>query len=631
MDIYTNSPKNTYVTGITKLFVMPTDSGGIPAVAVSKKDSLFINSAYTILIIFIFMIGWNLIIAIIMAFWPTCGDPNRQTVLVALWNSGESMNAMTFMASYCKRVILHMIGDNPAEAPSGLGANGVQSHPGVAVQNTKTGSDDIFPTIESVPPVREEQNGTSEGSAASSAKCGVSDLLWGLLFVFIALAMAVGNVIAGILVPVQLAMGNVAPAAKDAIFYPDLDLYRLADDGGVGSSRLGALFAPSVLRALGSIEAPKVTARKRVKVDVRTEEDGNVLATYNYSVTGVDMGLQSDPKLKLRVKGSCRTNYTMLLNSTDEEDIYTIPNNDPVHVRYDPEMGLPMLHFRWDSRGKGSNTSYSMIITTGGLYSHTPGQDPWYLTKMSRVNATAAYQVVRGRPVLSCWEHNKWHLNGKAVDTSDLDKLHGLKLRSPWIKALKDGFDLPRVVWVGILGGQSALKSASNFAASEYILDAGASTIKSELQRLVLAAWISSRNVLRDTTTYDRNGMQNYAEGPGGSVEDATVQFVLQSGDVVTLSVRILISVPSIFLFLLITQQSLSWAQRHSRLGKKSILPDERGNGVSMLATQLYSGVDQRINSRNWKHTESRIPFVYPSRVGERITETDLDEKLGAA
>jgi len=292
----------------------------------------------------------------------------------------------------------------------------------------------------------------------------------------------------------------------------------------------------------------------------------------------------------------------------------------------------PHLEFEFDYTGgsdEGSNTSYAMIINTGGLYSYSPGQDPWYLTERSRINARFAYQVARGRPVLSCWEDNKWHLNGKEADTWNLDKLPGLKLHSLWVAVLQGEFSLPRVTWVGILGGQSALQSASSFPAYSYALDAGGATIKNDLERLVLAAWVSSRNILRDTTTYDRNGMQNIAEGPGGSVEDATVQFVLQSGDVVTLSGRILISVPSVLLFLLITQQSLSWAHRRSGLGKKSILPDRRKNGVAMLATQLYRGLDQRVNSRNWKHTESRIPFVYPSGVEGRIAETSPDKKLG--
>ena len=629
MDIYTNPQKNTYVTGITKLFRMPTDSGGIPAVAVSKNSFACITSAYTILVILIFMIGWNLILAIIMAFWPTRGDPNRQTALVALWNSGEPMNATTLMATFCKRLILYMLGGNPEEASSDSEAEGDPSHQAVSGLHSETGSNDTGSTIESAPLVRGKRSGFLEGSSSSNEKGGVSNLLWGLLFVSIALAMTVGNVVAGILIPVQLSMGNVAPPAKDAIFYPDVQLYT-STNSGAGLSKLNSLFAASALRALGSIEASEVTVRKRVYVDVQTS-GRNARAVYNYNVTGVDMGLQSDPKLQLRVNGSCRTDYTWLTNSTKQLDTYRLfGGNSTLRVNYQPDMDYPpMLKFAVDPNTlPGSNTSYAMIINTGGLSSYTPGQDPWYATDKSRGNTRIAYQVVRGRPVLSCWEESKWHLNGKEAATDHLDKLPGLKLHTLWVQAFKESeFRVPRVVRVGRGAGQSVLKSASYVTAPLYTLDAGASTMESDLERLVLAAWVSSRSVLRDTTTYDKRDMQNHAEGPGGSVEADVVQFVLRSGDVVTLSARILISVPSILLFLLIVQKTLGWALGHPEFGKRSILPGEKINSVALLATQLYRGLDQRTSSRNWNHTESLIPFVYPPGIEEPIVKASPDEK----
>jgi len=626
MDIYTNPQKNTYDTGITKLFRMPTDSGGIPAVAVSKSYFAYITSAYTILVILIFMIGWNLILAIIMAFWPTRGDPNRQTALAALWNSGEPMNATTLMATFCKRLILYMLWGNPEEASSDSEAEGDPSHHAVAGLHSETGSNDTGSTVESLPLVREKPSGISEGSSP------ISNLLWGLLFVFIALAMTVGNVVACILIPVQLSMGNVAPPAKEAIFYPDVQLYTSAKYNQAGRSKLNSLFAASALRALGSIEsieASEVTVRKRVNVDVQTSgRDARVV--YNYNVTGVDMGLQSDPKLQLRVNGSCHTDYTWLMNSTKQADTYRLfGGKNTLRVNYQPEMDYPpMLKFTVDwNTILGSNTSYAMIINTGGLSSYTPGQDPWYATEKSKVNKGIAYQVVRGRPVLSCWEESKWHLNGEEATTGRLDRLPGLKLHDLWIKAFKYEFRVPRVVGVGRGAGQSVLKSASYVTAPLYTLDAEASTIESDLERLVLAAWVSSRNVLRDTTTYDKRDMQNHVKGPGGSVEDAVVQFVLRSGDVVTLSARILISVPSILLFLFVVQKTLSLALGRPEFGKKLILRGEKINAVALLATQLYRGLDQRISSRNWKHNESLIPFVYHSGIEGPIGETGSDER----
>ena len=530
MDIYTNPANNTYVLGITKHFTMPTDSGGIPAVAVPKNTADYISSAYTILMILIFMVGWDLILAIIMAFWHTSSQ-HSQTPLAALWDSGESMSATMLLGSYCKAVIL----GNPQEG---------------------------------------------------SMKWKSTDLPWGLPFVFIALVMTLGNAAAGVVVPAQLAMGNVVPPAKDVIFYPDVAHLNRTDDGGAGIAILDSLKAPSALRALGTIEVSQATVRKRVHIDSRTD-GGSAGLNYNYTVTGVDMGLQNDPKLKLLVKGSCRTDDTWLLNSTDQGDTYKLfGGNDTFEVKYHPEVGLPpMVNFQINrNTGGGSNVSYAMIANTGGLYSYTSSQDPWYATDRAGANGSAAYQVRRKRPALSCWEAKTWHLNGKDVDSSNLNTLPGLKLHKLWRDTVFPfEFGDPRVVSLGNAAGLFALKSASHAVAPSFILDAGASRILDDLERLVLASWISSRNVLRDTTTYKApEGMTNVAKGPGGSVEAASAKFVLPSGDVVTLSVRVLISVPAILLFLFIVQQSLSCVLPHSESGKKASSSAENNNDKSL-------------------------------------------------
>ena len=530
MDIYTNPANNTYVLGITKHFTMPTDSGGISAVAVPKNTADYISSAYTILMILIFMVGWDLILAIIMAFWHTSSQ-HSQTPLAALWDSGESMSATMLLGSYCKAVIL----GNPKEG---------------------------------------------------SMKWKSTDLPWGLPFVFIALVMTLGNAAAGVVVPAQLAMGNVVPPAKDVIFYPDVAHLNRNDDDGAGIAKLDSLKAPSALRALGTIEVSEAIVGKRVHIESGINDDSASL-DYDYNVTGVDMGLQNDPKLKLRVKGSCRTDDTWLLNSTDQGDTYRLfGGNDTFEVKYQPEVGLPpMVNFRINrNTGGGSNVSYAMIANTGGLYSYTSGQDPWYVTDRAGPNGSAAYQVRRKRPALSCWEAKTWHLNGKDVDGSNLNTLPGLNLHKLWRDTVFPfEFGDPRVVSVGNAAGLFALKSASHAVAPSFILDAGASGILDDLKRLVLASWVSSRNVLRDTTTYKATeGMTNVAEGPGGSVEAASAKFVLPSGDVVTLSVRVLISVPAILLFLFIVQQSLSCVLPDSESGKKASSSAGNNNDKSL-------------------------------------------------
>jgi len=114
---------------------------------------------------------------------------------------------------------------------------------------------------------------------------------------------------------------------------------------------------------------------------------------------------------------------------------------------------------------------------------------------MTRGDPSLPYQVQRGRPVLHCWEDRTWDLNGKDVEGSKLNTLTGLKLHKLWAGTIFPlEFELPRLVSLGRAAGPSALKSAFYAAAPYYHLDAGACSILNDLERLVLANWVSSRN-----------------------------------------------------------------------------------------------------------------------------------------
>ncbi|KAG0634673.1 hypothetical protein HOY80DRAFT_1018395 [Tuber brumale] len=612
MDIYTNPPPNTYVTGITRQFTMPTDSGGIPAVTVSSRAANFFVSAYTILILLIFMVGWNLILAVIMGFWRTHRNPNRYIALVALWNSAGSMNAAVMMLEYCVRMIS---GRKAPESTAGgipTSSEGQRSGPGGqdTIENEKSRT-----TAQTPQKISE--------SPTPNRKLGASNLWWGILFFFIAFAVSVGSIVAGILVSGGLVVGKVAPPAKDSIFYPDVTKYARTDDNGASLAKLDTLKAPSALRALGCIESSDVTARKRVNLrranppGGRADEPSTGI-DYDYDVTGVDMGLQTEPKLRLHVIGSCQTNYTWLANSTDAGDTYRLFGGDQLYLaKFQPEVDSPpTVSLRINTRdiGPGSDRiSFAMIVNTGGLYSYTSGTDPWYFTEPTNLEGLA-YQVRRKRPVLSCWETSRWHLDGKDVETSKLDTLPGLSLHKVWIDVFKFEFALPRMVSLARLAGTSALKSASFAAAPSYILDAGASSIRNDIERLVLGSWASSANVLRDTTTYAANGMVNFVKGEKGSVEDSAAKFVLKSGDVSTLSVRILISIPFVLLFLLVVMVCLNCVLRRRCLRKPSIFRDYATRGIALQATQLYRYLDEELYGRaRWSHRLAHIPAMYES------------------
>ena len=575
MGIDTDPTSDTYVTGITKLFWMPTDEGGVPAVAVSKSAFGYISSVYTILIFLIFMVGWAPILASSMEFWPKSDNPDRLSLLDDIRKSANSKDAMRVMVPYCGREILNMLGREPKDATSALESKRVQ--PSRVHQSPDTRSNGNSPPKEITEVIQEEQNQTRESPSPSNSRRRARNLLWDLLFVFFALAMTVGNFVAGILVPARLLIGGVASVDKDSIFYPDVTRFGGIDYTGAGYAKLDLLRTPSVLRALGVIELSASTVRKRVNLTTDMSDDSAYLS-YDYNVTGVDMGLQSDPKLKLMVKGSCSTDYTLVLNSTTNMDTYKIPDsNDTLEVKNRPELGLPPTADFWIDMDtsvwgpRGSNVSFGIVAFTAGLYSHTSSLDPWYSTNRSGVNGSAAYRVVVGRPALNCWEANKWHLNGRDVDVLGLNAsaLPGLKLHKLWANTVFPyEFYFPRIVIVGSAAGLSALKSASYSSAPDFILDAGTSSLSDDFERLVLASWVSSRNVLRETTRYKSGDLVNFAKGAGGLVEAASAKFVLESSDVATLSVRVLISVPAILLFLFLVQGTLSWVFRHPKSQK---------------------------------------------------------------
>jgi len=584
---------------------MPTDSGGIPAVAVNRRNASLVVSGYTILILFIFMVGWNLILSIIMAFWPTNLDPNRYVALIALWNSGESMNAMKVMLEYCFKII--------GGSPSADGAlpPGDRRHSDLE-ENVPT--DPKEPDLSQIP-----QPSENPKPSRRNKKPGAGNLWWGILFFLIALAMWAGNNAAGILVAGELLMGNVAPPAKDTIFYPDVPKYSRSDDNGASLAKLDSLKAPSALRAIGSIEASDVTVRKRVNIvgipkpSELQESEPWAGRDYDYNVTGVDMGLQNVPKLTLQVKGSCHTDYTWLVNSTNEGDTYKLFGKDRSYTaKFQPDVNFPpMVTVEVDVNSETEKTAFAMMVNTGGLFSYTSGSDAWYFTEPTG-SKEVAYQVRRKRPVLSCWETRRWHLNGKDVATDKLETLPGLNLHKVLIEIFKFEFALPRVVSMSRAAGTGALKSATFSVAPSFILDAGSSSIVTDIERLVLASWVSSRNVLRDTTTFEGNNMDDLARGGRGSVEDGVAKFVIQSGDVGTLSVRILISVPVILLVLLAFDLCLGFILKREKLKKHGILHRYIARGNALHATQLYRGLDEKIyDGERWEYKISVIPAMY--------------------
>jgi hypothetical protein len=120
-------------------------------------------------------------------------------------------------------------------------------------------------------------------------------------------------------------------------------------------------------------------------------------------------------------------------------------------------------------------------------------------------------------------------------------------------------------------------------------------------QPLVRGSFVYSRELVRNTALLSPNteGLVNAAE-INGVVPDETADFVLESSEIQTMSLRMLISIPGIFLALWL----LALCEKHVLAWGSSVQSEGRGGtafitrSVGLSAVQLYRYLDEGLNGR---------------------------------
>jgi hypothetical protein len=379
-----------------------------------------------------------------------------------------------------------------------------------------------------------------------------------LLLVFIAW---VGQTAMGILVPPLIIIGNAAPVNPEVIYIPDTD----SQEPAVAAARF-ALEALPALRALGSAQVASPALRHRVGVSPttslgKTNAGEEILRIdYAYNVTGADLGVQRYPELTMYISGSCATEYGWFQGTVDDSgtlvDYYTVFDENVTVSVFDGRQPTALFRLA-DPPTKGmfddSNQTWAMVVSSIERKSFSAGTDPWYLTEVQNTPTGATNVVKRGRPALSCWEDNWWSYKGAQSTTFKLtgDALPGLAIPDNLQLVLADRLSFPMIYEIGRHLQTSALVSATT--AIDQIFDAGASSIRTDFERLVLAAFIGTTNVLTDTTLYpagsERNvpRVQNFARDASGQIKDGVGAFVIFTPDASSLSVTLIIAIPCLF------------------------------------------------------------------------------------
>ncbi|KAI1366030.1 hypothetical protein F5Y08DRAFT_327640 [Xylaria arbuscula] len=389
--------------------------------------------------------------------------------------------------------------------------------------------------------------------------------LWVLVTLAFTVAAYVAQTVAGIIVPPLVILNHAAPVNPQAIYVPDNRLEERRQQAVRYS-----LEAPRFFRALGSAQADE-DLRQQVNVsDAQTvgqTADGQdiVRIDYGYQVTGTDLGLQKYVDLVLTVTGSCVTDYSWLLGpptvvefsgllvAIDQYNPFLDPSNPIQSSLLDGYE--PSASFVTGSNVAGtladSNNTWAVIVSSVNRTSFSESSDPWYLTEEHVTSETGTtFRVLPGRPALLCWQDDVWSYKGRNSSVTALtnEALPGFNIPEPLQGLIGRYLISPMVFEVGRHLAKSALASSTMTVGG--IIDAESSSVQRDLERLVIASYVATTNILTDTTLYpasSKGQLRNMAVDDSGMVPAGAGHFVVFSEEVATLSTVVLIVIPVIW------------------------------------------------------------------------------------
>lgn len=393
-----------------------------------------------------------------------------------------------------------------------------------------------------------------------------------------------------------LLIGTTAPVDPSQIYVPQSAYHKNYSNIGL-QIPLEALSKPRVLRAVGQVETASADLQAKVSITppVVLQDLGNgekiLKLDYNYSLTAQDFGLQKFHGLNLIVSGSCRTEYGWLDPNFVGEfptDYYYIFGETSLYWYASAYYGyMPMAYSQIPNATVNMNNTYAIMISSMQCSSFTNGTDPWYLTNTTGVPSVSAdndlvYNVLRGRPGLSCWQSDEWTYKDQISSTWELSTVVGLNFP----ESLRDVFfaqlGTPSIYNTVVSLGSIAL--ASSTTAQTFTIDAASSSIYNDMRRLVLTAYISTTNMLLDTTLYNISDTYGIDSIVSSTDVDQVAQFVVSDQEIATISLAFGIALPIGTLLLFVIVKSLKYYIKPKALDGDSGTSEvvEKTNAIEM-------------------------------------------------
>jgi len=490
-------------------FYAPTEKGDVWAVALSNRTATLVTSAISICIAVITLFLWDIIRYVALSFKSSvlC---RRFVAQAVIWNSTEPWGAF-------KELVTH--------------------------------------SYQCVPP-----------APARRSLSGWRDAIYSLSFAVVAIVIYGGSAATGTFLPTQIQFDTVAPARPSAVYYPDL----LTDPA---SFLLAYSFLyPSALRAYTKAITASIETQSLVKTTfqkIGTTEGGDQVLrlTYNYSLTGTDLGIQFGSDLTLEVHGSCVTEYRWSIEDPkmsefdayqlwgDPSQVFLIPL-DNASIQHPPRASIRFHPGSINQYELDGNISFAFLAWTAHRASISKASDPWYATELGQQGYTVPYGakfwIKRRRPALSCWEQNAWTYRGQRYPSvGSLREAPAMRVPPVLLDVLEAALVPSKL---GLLGNQLQDTILQTYDKSPNgVIDAAKSSLESSVKLLILASYIATRDALVDTTQFGRiQRLPNLFQGSDGNPRNGADGFVVSKPGVQTFSIASMIILTTVMVTMLL-------------------------------------------------------------------------------
>ncbi|KAH7210014.1 hypothetical protein DER44DRAFT_864739 [Fusarium oxysporum] len=273
--------------------------------------------------------------------------------------------------------------------------------------------------------------------------------------------------------------------------------------------------------------------------------------------------LQNFADLVVKVSGSCRTDYSWATRRKSPAG-YTWDTYYPwgeketnqsfsVATELSPSYRLDFvtwLHPDIDKPQQHGNRSFAFLAATALIPSQSYSEDPWYQTQSS---------------------------NG-----SDFS------------------LGLPNVVKSA---ATSPVKTYVGSASGAYI-GAGASSLVGDMTRLILAGYLSSRQIFQEIVLMPRPSPNSPSilDAAVGKLLDGARDFVVRTDEAVAMRLDLLIIAPTLLALLWLAVGALELLKR------KDIWRRFGARAGALSATQLFRQLDEHLSGHDWTGTTAAIP-----------------------